>query len=132
MKFASTTFALTIGLAAGVLAFNTPSTQLAVTAIIFSGLFIFIGLGIATEEKKDISFQSKGTCTHCGLETQPLHLCKCPQRNYKDGSWNSKIKAEKKRLFTQKLIKPGTGIDGHITSNRYALTPKPKKTKKVI
>lgn len=50
---------------------------------------------------KEPSFKGRkgqGICIHCGLETQPLHLCKCPERNYKEGTWKSKVTAEEKRM----------------------------------
>ena len=53
---------------------------------------------------KEPTFAQKkntGYCTECNLETQPSMKCKCPQRQ-KNGSWNSKIKSETKRLKTVK------------------------------
>lgn len=42
--------------------------------------------------------KGQGICIHCGLESQPLHLCKCHERNYKEGTWKSKVTAEEKRM----------------------------------
>jgi len=46
-------------------------------------------LNQAPEECKEcLKGEPHGHCEKCNLQTEPLHKCKCPERNYEDGSWN--------------------------------------------
>ncbi len=40
-------------------------------------------------------------CNNCFLETTPLHKCKCPERNYINGSWD---KVKEKEPIQEKIL----------------------------
>lgn len=50
------------------------------------------------EENCEIEKQTVATCITCGMETQPLHKCKCSERNYEDGSWNKSLDQTNNRI----------------------------------
>lgn len=68
--------------------------------------------------------ENSAYCMNCHKETFPRGLCRCPERNYADGTWNEKVKAEEKRLAGDSAFRVEK------TEERYAM-PRVVRKKRV-